>query len=177
MVVHLRLRRRIKNLLCEVEEFHVEKIYDDQCFITLTRFIRKYPKAVLMLMVEDEGWTELQKNCAYRKYKQLASNFPNEIGLHVHLTGLHGQPLLPLPKNEEQHRKISYGLKFLNKIGLNSHVFASGRWSTNNDTLEVCKYLGLTEVHVKKEHLSCSRIPEGITLKYVRNFMHDYACY
>lgn len=177
MVVHLRLRRRIRNLLYEVEEFHVEKIYDDQCLITFTRFIRKYPKAVLMLMLEDKGWTELQKNYAERRYKQLASNFPNEIGLHVHLTGLHGQPLLPLPKREEQHRKISYGLKFLNKIGLNPHIYASGRWSTNNDTLEVCKYLALTEVHVKKEHISYSRIPQGITLKYVRNFMHDYACY
>ena len=179
---HSRLRRRLRNLLFSVEEFHVEKIYDNHTFITFTRFIRKYPRAVLMLMVNG-GWTKAQKDCAGQRYIYFAKNFANPIGLHVHLTKLdedsivQAYPLLPFPARDEQFRKISYGLKFLNEIGLKTHIFVSGHWLTNNDTLEVCKSLGLTEVHVKKKHLQCSHIPEGITLKFVRNSMHDYACY
>lgn len=87
-----------------------------------------------------------QKDLVCRRYKYLAVNFPN-------------------PRAR---------LKFLNEIGLEPRIFVSGHWLTNDDTLEVCRSLELTEVHVKKKRLQCSHIPEGVTLKYVRNSMHDY---
>jgi len=179
---HPRLRRRLRNLLFSVEEFHVERIYDNHVFITFTRFLRKYPEAVLMLMVNAK-WTKAKKDNARERYEYLAKNFPNPIGLHVHLTDLdensivRAYPLLPLPTQHEQFRKISYGLKFLNEVGLETHVFVSGHWLTNDDTLEVCRKLGLTEVHAKRKRLQCAHTPRGMTLKLIRNSMHDYTCY
>jgi hypothetical protein len=175
-----RIRRHLRNLVFSVEEFHVEKVYVDHYFIRFTHFLGKYPKAVLMLMVQNGGWTKAQKDCVRGRYKHLVMNFPNPIGLHVHLTELNENqiarmyPLLPFPTRNEQNRKISYGLKFLNEIGLEPRIFVSGHWLINDDTLKVCRSLELTEVHVKKKRLQCSRIPEGVTLKYVRNSMHDY---
>lgn len=179
---HPRLRRRLLNLVFSVEEFHVERIYDNHVFITFTRFLRKYPTAVLMLMV-NARWTKAQKDHVRERYKFLANHLPNPVGLHVHLTDLHENaiatiyPALPLPTQDEQFKRISYGLKFLNSIGLETHLFVSGHWLTNDVTLGVCRKLGLTEVHVKKKYLRCSHIPKGMTLKFVRNAMHDYACY
>jgi hypothetical protein len=133
-----------------------------------------------MLIVQNGGWMKAQKDLVCRRYKYLAVNFPNPIGLHVHLTELNENqiartyPLLSFPTRDEQFTRISYGLKFLNEIGLEPRIFVSGHWLTNDDTLEVCRSLELTEVHVKKKRLQCSHIPEGVTLKYVRNSMHDY---
>lgn len=124
---YFRLRRRLRNLLFSVEEFHVERIYDRHVFFTFTRFLRKYPEAVLMLMVNAK-YTKAQKASVCERYKCLAKNFPNPIGLHVHLTDLdensivHAYPLIPLPTQDEQFRKISYGLRFLSEVGLETHV-------------------------------------------------------
>ena len=177
-----RLRRRLLNFMFSVEEFHVERIYDNHVFVTFTRFLRKYPKAVLMLMV-DAKWTTAQKLHVCERYKFLANHFSNPVGLHVHLTELDENAIasvhsvFPLPSHGEQFKRISYGLKFLKGIGLETHVFVSGHWLTNDDTLEVCKKLGLTEVHVKEKRLQYTQIPKGLVLKTVRNSMHDFGCY
>lgn len=136
-------------------EMHVERY---QNVADSRAYARKHPTMWLMHVPSDHV-----KNFV---------DLPNPKGLHVHLAPPFEIDAVSLQKQRDELEKAAALLPF------ETHDVTFGWWSFNEDSLQVCKELGLTNIHVLDYmHRKIKLVKQhGLTPIIVKRgrYIHDY---
>lgn len=166
------IKTRIALEVLSREEMHIEQI--ERTYKRMVKWLHHHPETRLMLTFSPKKPTQR----TLELYKELISTLPNLVGLHVHICDDLYSPPLPLPGEGKQHEIIKTGLRSLSQLGVKTRDFTSGHWSYNAGTFEICKKLGLTNVHIRCKYIPEMTekygIPKGIRLIPVIRHVHDY---
>jgi hypothetical protein len=93
-----------------------------------------------------------------------------EIQLHIHLCGIK-----EFLDKELQDKKFEEAMKFMSEIGIKPNKIATGWWKYDNYTIHLAKKYGFNIIYdFNQNPHEKPVIKNGIMIKYVFKFWHDY---
>ena len=125
---------------------------------------------MLMLTVQEKGFGFPEhKDEIIQLYLKLMQTVTNPIGLHVHFSKGSFAKMASVKKLN----MLKYGVNFMKKyLHIKVKDFYSG-WSLyDNETVEQCKQVGLTNFHYKVSRKPT--IPDGVIAVPIRRWIHDF---